>query len=391
MIDQEKLFNLTNNDEDFLQKLINHEIKESSILEYKRELPQNNSELAKDISSFANSNGGIIIYGIEEIDHVPKNLYPLEAELGLKIENIILSSVDPPLHTKIVPINSTIAPGKNYYVVYIPKSLDAPFMLIVSNDCRYYKRVNFSSIKMHDNEVRALMELNFKLKQESLSDIKKHLILFYETNAEQDESEYLRLSFKTNQKIDISAFDLMVFRDKEYYMNGLLKNHNISNYEKGKIIECGLFDKDGYDDYNRNYITLNEDGYIEYVHLGICIESSIGKQLNSHRFIPDLIGFIYFIKDFCIKYNILSECLLYFEINEIKKTLLVSSSSIRYTNRQYSLVDKWEDDKSITSSELISNSNEIIKYFADRLYHNYGYDNCPNIIDDNGILKYYFR
>ncbi len=392
MIYQEKLFNLTNNDEDFLQKLIDHKIKESPILEYKRELPQDNSELAKDISSFTNSNGGIVIYGIEEIDHIPVNLYPLDSGLELKIENIILSSILPPLHTKIIPINSTNNPGNNYYVVYIPKSLDAPFMLTVNRDCRYYKRVNFSSVKMLDSEVRNLMELNFKIKQENLANIIESPILFYDTFKEQDESEYLRLSFKAKQNIDVSSLDLKDFDYKKYHMKDLLKNHTLTNCGKGKIIEYGLFEKNDINDYMRNYLFINEDGYIEYVHLGILLNSSLGKEINPYEFLPDLMGFIYFIRDFCKKFNILSEILVYFEINSIKKTLLLSSSSMRFAHRnQYSLREKWDDSKYLPPFKLISDADEIIKYFADRIYQNYGYKDCPNIIDDNGVLKLHYR
>jgi len=49
-----------------VQQLIDHSIGESVILEYKREHTSNSKELAKDISAMANSEGGIIIYGLDE-------------------------------------------------------------------------------------------------------------------------------------------------------------------------------------------------------------------------------------------------------------------------------------------------------------------------------------
>jgi len=54
-----------------IQKLIENKIEESLTLEYKRELSRNNKEIAKDISAFANTSGGVIIYGIEEKGHIP--------------------------------------------------------------------------------------------------------------------------------------------------------------------------------------------------------------------------------------------------------------------------------------------------------------------------------
>lgn len=53
-----------------LQKLIQDEIEESTVLEYKSSFAIQNKkwkeELAKDVSALANSNGGNIIFGIRE-------------------------------------------------------------------------------------------------------------------------------------------------------------------------------------------------------------------------------------------------------------------------------------------------------------------------------------
>jgi len=56
-----------------LEKIIQLGIEESIHLEYKREL-NNNEKIAKTISSFANSDGGNIIYGILEEGHKPIDL-----------------------------------------------------------------------------------------------------------------------------------------------------------------------------------------------------------------------------------------------------------------------------------------------------------------------------
>ena len=69
-----------------LQKLIQNEIEESTVLEYKgsfaKQNPKWKEELAKDISALANSNGGTIIFGIREKESeggnsIPKELLPI--------------------------------------------------------------------------------------------------------------------------------------------------------------------------------------------------------------------------------------------------------------------------------------------------------------------------
>ena len=57
-----------------LMLLIKNEVQESTHLDYKASPAIDNKkrgEIAKDISAFANSDGGIIIYGIQENDHLP--------------------------------------------------------------------------------------------------------------------------------------------------------------------------------------------------------------------------------------------------------------------------------------------------------------------------------
>ncbi|NHO34338.1 AlbA family DNA-binding domain-containing protein [Acetobacter fallax] len=65
-----------------LQSLIDNQIPESRRLEYKRDLwPRNkegNKEFLKDISAFANSQGGDLIVGIEEVEGQPNALVGVE-------------------------------------------------------------------------------------------------------------------------------------------------------------------------------------------------------------------------------------------------------------------------------------------------------------------------
>lgn len=146
---EKKFFNLKEEDEPFLQSLIKGKVKESLNLEYKGEMT-NHVKLAKVVSSFANSSGGIIIFGIEEKDSLPVKLNPLESELGETIENVLLTSISRSMTFKITSINSTIEKNKKYFVIYVPKSSSGPHMVTSKGECRYHKRAysrkNFSSV-----------------------------------------------------------------------------------------------------------------------------------------------------------------------------------------------------------------------------------------------------
>ncbi len=139
-------------------------------------------EISKDVSSFSNSTGGIIIYGIEEEKKAPhgaKAISPIDPEAFSKerLEQVINSRIKPPIQgLRINPIALNKAhPGKFAYVVIIPTSFTAH----QAYDKRYYKRYNFQSVAMEDYEVRQTMnrtqqaafniEINTKIKDQELT------------------------------------------------------------------------------------------------------------------------------------------------------------------------------------------------------------------------------
>lgn len=134
-----------------LKKLIENKIKESSTLDYKSELGVN-EEIANDISAFANTVGGTIIYGIREEEGIPLSFNLIECR-GVKerIESVILSNTQPKIEGyEIASIENPDDTSEAIFVVNIPESLKAPHMV----NHRYYKRYNFQSVPMEDHEVK---------------------------------------------------------------------------------------------------------------------------------------------------------------------------------------------------------------------------------------------
>lgn len=138
-----------------LNNLIENKIEESSTLDYKRELDKNNEEIAKDISAFANTVGGTIIYGITEEKGVPVGLNWVEnRNVKERIESIVLSSIQPKLEVyEIFSIQKPDDAARAIFVVNVPESFKAPHMA----KHQYYKRYNFQSMPMEDHEVKEVM------------------------------------------------------------------------------------------------------------------------------------------------------------------------------------------------------------------------------------------
>lgn len=148
-------------DESDLLALISNQVQESLTLDYKQSsaLTNNNvrSELSKDVSSFANSAGGRIIYGIEEVGNLPVAIdggVDPAVMARERLEQMIDANVKPRivgLFIKPIPLSN----GNLAYVIDIPQGTSlAPHM---ASDNRYHRRQNFTTAAMEDHEVRDVM------------------------------------------------------------------------------------------------------------------------------------------------------------------------------------------------------------------------------------------
>lgn len=147
--------------EDDLLRLIASSVQENVQLDYKSCAALQNtdgkkSEISKDVSAFANSAGGVLVYGIVEVGHVPVRLdegfdpnylskewleQVINSRIQRKVDGIRINPVDlPKTH-----------PGKVAYVVVVPQSSRAPHQ---ASDKRFYKRYNFESVPMEEYEIR---------------------------------------------------------------------------------------------------------------------------------------------------------------------------------------------------------------------------------------------
>lgn len=152
---------------------------ETMNLEFKQDLSKDGKEIAKDISSFANSEGGVIIYGIEEENERAKESNGMKIGGNAeKIQQIVSSSIAPPLPIEIISVNvkQDDLSINEFLVVKIPKS---PFMIHqVTTTSKFYVRNNtttnqhkFESFEMKENEIALRYEHRFSLKQEQTASI----------------------------------------------------------------------------------------------------------------------------------------------------------------------------------------------------------------------------
>lgn len=158
-----------------LQKHITDQIEESLYLDYKAagslsKEDKKKTEISKDISAFANSDGGVIIYGMKEFQkdtkYLPESIDPIDRNYFSKetLEDIINSRISPRIHGIVITPITIGEPSENkvVYVVEIPKGNTA----FQAYDKRYYRRFNFQSVAMDDWEIKDIIN------RQSLTEVK---------------------------------------------------------------------------------------------------------------------------------------------------------------------------------------------------------------------------
>jgi Putative DNA-binding domain len=142
-----------------LEALHSGNVKESLNLEYKASAAidkrddSKKIEMARDVSAFANADGGQVIYGMTENDHEPAGLDSgVDAKTYPEIwfEQVLQQHVTPSiagLQVRHIPLSKSMVA----IVVSVPATKGDPHQV---SDGRYYRRHNFNRLMMEHYEVR---------------------------------------------------------------------------------------------------------------------------------------------------------------------------------------------------------------------------------------------
>lgn len=160
-------FDFENIDENDLTELLSAQVPENLKLDYKKEIYGNSDadkrELLKDISAFANAQGGHLIIGIEETGGTPIAIEGVtlpnpDAEL-LRIDSIIHNAIEPRVQnvrTRFVPL----ANGRGCIIARVPNSWQKPHRVIAQNSNRFFVRNSRNITEPNVQELRMLFSQN---------------------------------------------------------------------------------------------------------------------------------------------------------------------------------------------------------------------------------------
>lgn len=144
-----------------IQSLVTNQVSERRTLEFKRELPGGGNDARKefmaDVTSFANAQGGDLIFGLSESKGAAAQVHGIEvanpdAELRA-IEDRILAGAEPRIPGVRLKWIST-DDGKHLLVIRIPASAIAPHRVIVADSAKFYGRKTNGKYPMDTQELR---------------------------------------------------------------------------------------------------------------------------------------------------------------------------------------------------------------------------------------------
>ncbi len=150
-----------------IQALIDAQVAEQKTLEYKRILPDGSNsekkEFLADVSSFANTAGGYILYGVEEQAGLPTKISGIQLDdvdaCKLRLEDMLRNGINPRLpHVEIHPV--ALASGYYVLILHIQKSWLSPHRVVFQQYGHFYARSSAGKFQLDVTELRTAFELS---------------------------------------------------------------------------------------------------------------------------------------------------------------------------------------------------------------------------------------
>jgi len=177
-----------------LEAFLTRKIEENLNLDYKAiQAYHNFDELSKDVSAFANSEGGLIILGVSQdeikkrkvvVKVLPKELTWGEEILSKeKLEDNLVGKIQPRIDgIRIQPVREGNGSMRVIFLIDIPQSNNRPH---IASDKRYYKRLNFRRTPMEHFEIVNLLKVRWVLNERMIEKIYEPLASILEKNAKE--------------------------------------------------------------------------------------------------------------------------------------------------------------------------------------------------------------
>jgi hypothetical protein len=278
-----------------LQTLIAQKEVEGKTIEYKQELPRNTDadkkEFLADISSFSNSSGGDLIYGMVEDKGMPKALDGLDIgdfdQVKQRLENLVRDGIEPripSLNIQPVPLSNT----RTALVIRVPKSWSGPHRVRYQSHDKFYSRNSAGKYQLDVAELRIAFNLSETI-TERIRNFRRDRI----SNIDANETP---VSLPDTPKIALHLIPITAFSSMQSY------DINKIASEPGKMRPMfssgwsNRYNLDGFLTYARgaeqthSYVQLFRNGIIEAVETSMIAPTEHGLYIPSGVYEHELIG-----------------------------------------------------------------------------------------------------
>lgn len=208
-----------------IQELVGN-AREVKSLDFKKEIKidsdSEKEEFLADVSSFANSIGGHLIYGMDEGEGLAKNICGFKTDnpdsLILKIENLLRDCIKPRIN------NIGIKPLKLeneglVLLIKIPRSWNSPHIINFKRKTKFYARNSAGKYQMDIDEIRTSFSLSESITEKIKSFRRERLSII--------ESGETPIILKNKAKIVLHMIPFnSIGKSNNYDLNFLIKEEN---------------------------------------------------------------------------------------------------------------------------------------------------------------------
>lgn len=359
---QKSLNDITKED---LQSLIDNEVLESKTLDYKQGISLNTDndkrEFLADITAFANTSGGDIIYGIKETDGLPCQVLGLDItkeeidSKTLQMENLIRDGVEPRvpnIQIKFVELEDL----KYVLIIRIGKSWMSPHWVSLKGYKRFYARGNNSNYQLDIEQLR-----NAFILSESLANNIKQFRAERLSKIIGDETPVL---MEKGAKIivhliPLSAFSISAHLDIKMLKKNALNVHPLysSGWDYRINFDGFLLYSSNNDGSSYSYTQFYRNGIIEMVNSNI-----LKSWANDDKYIPSQAYEYEIIKT-------LEQCINYYKNIDINTPIFGFISLVGVKGYWMATSNMWGRATKTIDRDILLTPESVIDNFDDNIEH----------------------
>lgn len=363
-----------------IEALQTRAVREGTQIDYKVALlPLNDTkkfEFLKDVSSMANADGGVIVYGVRQDESgAPAEMVALDIESIDELHNRIDQLLNDNLDEQIPGLRHRAVPrpdGRHYYVVQIPQSYLTPHMITMpSTKPRFYRRVNTVNVPMTARQIKEASLLVERAENRAMDFIEKRI----ESNARLKGPAYI--------------FNMVPLYSKSYQFDltnedvvkslSLLGSGNPVHSVHGYLIKNEAQSR-------REHVLITRDGAVERFRV------PIAKTSQSNGDVP-LIAVTPLEKKILEFANAVSVHPLpgLVELPALISLTLVGLEGVGiWSNDRFSAEQILDEDQIAPDPVILHDWNDLertLKNFFDVIWQSFGAYGSPNY-DENGIRRH---